>query len=348
VSVRGAFRDQARTCAAMGSPFTARLCALAAERLAAGDPVSERILAWTGDADGRADALPLRLAGALHGLVVEGRDPELAALYPPRHDEVADEALWSAVTRCLREHEAYVMARLDRPPQTNEPMRSAALCPGFLTAAAETGLPLVTSELGASAGLNQLWHRFAYRFGDAAWGDPAAPVRIDPEWHGPPPPLPDVDVRDHSGCDLSPPDISREADRLLLLSYVWADQEARKARMAAALAMAAEAGLRIEAADAADWLERRLEDPRPGTLHVVYHSIFWQYLPPEAQDRAGTLLDEAGARATASAPLAWLRMEGDGQKDSAAISLTLWPGGGSRELGRCDFHGRWVRWAGAR
>jgi hypothetical protein len=82
-AVRDAFRRQAEVCADMGSPFTARLCALAAERLAPGGPVPDRVLDWPGDPSGRADALPLRLAGALHALVLEGRDPALAAAYPP-------------------------------------------------------------------------------------------------------------------------------------------------------------------------------------------------------------------------------------------------------------------------
>jgi hypothetical protein len=132
-------------------------------------------------------------------------------------------------------------------------MRSAALCPGFLTVAAQAGLPLVTSELGASAGLNQFWDRFAYRFGAARWGDAASPVRIEPQWSGPPPPLPAVMLRERAGCDRAPPDLSRTSDRLRLLSFVWADQTARKARIAAALDLAA-GRVRVERADAVTWL----------------------------------------------------------------------------------------------
>ena len=212
--------------------------------------------------------------------------------------------------------------------------------------AALTGLPLVTSELGASAGLNQVWDRFAYRFGDAAWGDPASPVVIAPDWQGPPPPLPAVTVAERAGCDRAPPDLERETDRLRLLSFVWADQTERKARMTAAIGLARAAGVRIETADAADWIEARLARPRPRRAHVVFHSIFWQYLGPDAQARIRASLDAAGARADTQAPLAWLRMEGDGTAPSAAILLSLWPGGETRELGRADFHGAWVRWSG--
>jgi hypothetical protein len=39
-------------------------------------------------------------------------------------------------------------------------------------------------------------------------------------------------------------------------------------------------------------------------------------------------------------------MEGDGDRESAAITLTIWPEGEDRLIGRADFHGRWVRWTG--
>ena len=56
---------------------------------------------------------------------------------------------------------------MDHEPQTNEVRRSACLIGGFLTIARESGLPLRCFEVGASAGLNQLWDRFHYRLGDA-------------------------------------------------------------------------------------------------------------------------------------------------------------------------------------
>jgi hypothetical protein len=131
-----------------------------------------------------------------------------------------------------------------------------------------------------------------------------------------------------------------------LMSFVWADQTDRLARLKAAIAMAAEAGVPVTRADAVDWLAARLADPRTGAAHVVYHSIFWQYLDAGAQARVSGLMAAAGMRATPDAPLAWLRMEGDGASPGAAITLTLWPGGETRHLGRSDFHGSWIRWIG--
>jgi hypothetical protein len=248
----------------------------------------------------------------------------------------------------MTDHAPLLLARLEGPPQTNETQRSAALCPGYLTVAQETGLPLVCSEIGASAGLNLLWDRFAYRFGPAAWGDPASPVRLTPDWRGPPPPCPRRRSRSAPACDRAPLDLSDPATELRLLSFVWADQTERLARTRAALALARETGLNIERADAADWLQTRLA-PSPPRPRPCRRPLDHVAVPARAdQTRIAGLIDAAGARAADDAPLAWLRLEPDGAAPGAgaAVTLTLWPGGEARPLGRADFHGRWVDWRG--
>lgn len=310
--------------------------------------MADRVLNWPGNPAGRADALPLRLAGALHGLIVENRAPALAAVYPPNDGHVSDDTLWDAVLVAFRDHAEFLLARLDQPPQTNECQRSSGLCPGFLTVAARFGLPLVLSELGASAGVNQVWDRFEYRFGDAQWGEDASPVKIAPDWSGPPPPIGPVEVLARAGCDRAPPDLSAEADRLRLESFVFADQPERMARLRAAMRLAQEAEIRVVERDALDWLRERLALRFPGAAHVVYHSIFWQYLDAAAQDRASGWMSRAGQDASETAPLAWLRFEGDGNAPGGALLLTLWPTGETQLIGRMDFHGRWVHWTGWR
>jgi hypothetical protein len=119
--IRESFRRQAKACADLGSPFTARLCTLAAERLTAEKPVGAMILGWPGNPDGTGDALALRLAGTLHALVRYGQDPALSAVYPP--NAVDDNKLWAAVEVALRSDEAFILERLQSAPR---PTRCAA------------------------------------------------------------------------------------------------------------------------------------------------------------------------------------------------------------------------------
>ena len=57
------FRFQAEACRSLGSPFTAALCDLLAERLTDSSRFGARILNWPDSA--RADAIALRAAGAI-------------------------------------------------------------------------------------------------------------------------------------------------------------------------------------------------------------------------------------------------------------------------------------------
>lgn len=342
--IRDAFLRQAAACEALGSPFTARLSHLFADGLRPGNPVADRILQCSGDPSPIADSVPLRIAGALHALVLEGRDEALKAAYPPNHAD--DNTLWSVVAGAMSIHANFILNRLTSAPQTNEVRRSGALLPGFLLIGEMFDKPLLLSEVGASAGLNLQWDRYRYDLGGYAFGPTGSPVVISPEWRGQPAPSGSVAVAARAGCDLKPVHASNPAHRLRMLSYIWADQTDRLHRTAAALDIAAREGLTVKQADAIGWLTHRLAHPHPGAVHVVYHTIAWQYLPPPLRERGETLLAEAGSRATLDAPLARLALEVDDKPDGASLTLQIWPSGEKKEIGRGDFHGRWVDWRG--
>ncbi|MCV9966515.1 DUF2332 family protein [Pararhizobium sp. BT-229] len=343
-TVRLAFVRQASSCRGLGSPFTASLCALASERLTTDYPVGAKILSWTGDPSPNGDSVPLRLAGALHALVLSKTDPRLVSVYPP--NAAAPDDLWSAVEGACRTHETFILERLKSAPQTNEVRRSAALLPGFLTISSLLGKPLVLSEVGASAGLNLHWDHYDYRLDGMVWALQPSPVLIAPEWTGPTPPNVPVEIVSRAGCDLNPLNPARDEDALRLLSYIWADQEDRLERTRFALSIAAANRQTVERADAVDWLAQRLQPVHEGQVHVIYHTIAWQYLPRSLQEKGETLIAAAGASATENAPLARLQMEADDQKHSAALNLQIWPSGEKHLIGRADFHGRWVEWIG--
>lgn len=335
--LRIALRQQAESCAGLGSPFMARLCQLLAERLQPDTPLTRRLFDWPGDLGPSAASVPLRLAGALHALVLQGH-PGLGAVYPPHAP--ADEALWLALVNALHTEANAIDAFLDSPPQTNEVRRSAALIAIGHWLAARHRLPFVLSELGASAGLNLLWDRFALQTKAGHLG-PADPVlTLTPDWRGPLPAQIPLTVTERAGCDLNPIDVTESVQRLRLLAYLWPDQPQRRLLTEAAIAAAPPLP---ERSDAIDWLATRLS-PRSGHLHLIWTTVAWQYFPRQSQTRGAELIEAAGARATADAPLAWASYEADGQSPGAALTLRLWPGDLTIPLGRADFHGRWIDW----
>jgi len=101
--VRAAFEDQAQLCARFGSSFMSVLCRTIGANLDDSSLVGRRIVQWTGDPSARGDAVPLRLAGGLHALVLRGGDQSLAALYlPERHEPRANRGAHFRV-RALRD-----------------------------------------------------------------------------------------------------------------------------------------------------------------------------------------------------------------------------------------------------
>lgn len=342
MSLARAFSDQAMSCEKLGSPFMARMLRLLAESWPDQSALGRRMARFEGDIGPAGASLPLRIAGGLHALVLSGRAPELARVYPP--EDVADALLRDALLAGLAAHEGFLIDWTESPPQTNEVRRSAALMAGAAVVAERFDLPVVLSELGASGGLNLMWDRYALELPGARIGAQDPVLRLAPEWDGPLPPrsLPPVAAR--AGVDLNPLDPQAPEGFLRLMAYLWPDQPQRLAlTRAAAGAMAA----RIDRADAIDWLEQRLSAAPEGHVHLIQHSVAWQYFPAAAQARGTALIEAAGAQATASTPLAWLAMESDGDAEGAALSLRLWPGNIRLDLGRADFHGRWVTWRGA-
>ena len=340
------FREQSAFCAGYGSPFTAQLIASMADDLAARGPVADLVGRWP--TNPRKDALSLRVAGALHHATLIGADPALAASYPAARADWSMDEVWPRARAFLAREREAVAQFIRSAPQTNETRRSIALLAGFLAFAHEHPGPIETLEIGASAGLNLHWDRFAYRTASWSWGGDS-PVAIDAEWKGAPPPLAvRIDVRRRAASDLSPLDISDPAERLRLRSYVWADQPDRLARFDGAVALARDAGVRVERADAAEWLAARLPQRARDAATVVYHSIFLQYPPRETRAAIAAAIESAGAQATSAAPLAWLRLEpetvlgGPLESTRMLLDLTIWPGGERRILAATDGHVRSV------
>ncbi len=343
-AVAVAFEKQIGWCESLGAPFTATVLRVMADELGQDGVLAHMVGAWPGDPV--AGALALRLAGAFHALVLQGADPDLAACYPSNGGHPAQ--LRPALLAALGRHREFIRAFLGSPPQTNEVGRSAVLLGGFLCVAARFRLPFRLLEIGASAGLNMIWDSYGYCLAGRPWGDPAGPVQLEPAWTGTLPPLgAPVSVAERAGCDVAPLDVASAEARLRLLSYVWADQPDRLARVEGAIRLATDKQVIVEQADAATWAAERLSRPAAGRVTVLYHSIMWQYMPAETQAALQATIERAGAAATTEAPVAWLRFEPPTAKGRPELRLTCWPGGEEKHLATAHPHGSEVAWRGA-
>jgi len=349
------FRKQAEFCHLLGSPFSAALLEQAADAFEAGDDIVARYMPWWDGStagDVATDVLPLRFLGCAHALALSGDVPALARHYPSCGGDGIADGVWGHALEAFAAHEDFTADYVTQPPQTNEVARSGALLPGLLELARLVEMPIATLELGASAGLLQGLDRFHYTFGTAMWGDDASACRMAPKWeHAAVPPVDAaLTIASRRACDAAPIDILDPDNALKVRSYIWTDMPERLARLDAAIAIAQDVKPIVEHASADDWLADVLGAPgTPGQTRCVLHSVMWQYMPKEVQDRAYAAIVKAGKAATPDAPFAWLRLEPETNNKPMHVVLALWRGNGTcdaRVLADSHPHGTHIGWLG--
>ena len=336
-SIRQAFLTQRDFCMKMDAPVTARVCEALATALGRGTRTGRRVLDWSGQPI--ADALPLRLVGGLNALAQRG-DADAVRTFgadTPLSRTVA------ALTAMLVRHDATLLSWLDGPPQTNEVGRSGPLMLGLMAVTRAFDHPIELLEIGSSAGLNLLIDRFGFDLGGMRVGRRDGAIKIVPDWRGPPPEPAAPRFASIRGVDIAPIDATDPDQAARLRGYVWAEKPERLERLDVAIAMLRDRPVRLEAGDAADWVEARLARPQvTGTTRILMHSVVWQYLGTERQARIAGAMRAAGTAADATRPLAWVRMEPDRDLARHEIWVETWPGDGPRRIGSAHAHGAWI------
>jgi hypothetical protein len=339
----GWLKRQAVRCANLGSPFYSTLL-----ESAAADDSGATAEALAGfETEQEYAVVPLRLMGAVHRLVLEGRVPTLERHYPSVGGDGDASAAWPPFREALLEHRQEIRRLVAHGCQTNEVGRSAALLGGFLEVAHRTGLPLRILEIGASAGLNLRWDRYRYEAGKAdemdgdpggaGWGDEHSAVRFVHFFDVAPPLGRAAEVVERRGCDLEPIDPTTDEGALSLRAFIWADQLGRLSRLDGAISIAREVPAEVERLDAATFLERELAAPRHGMATVVFHSAFMKYVTDDQQKRIRTAIDSASPY--------YLRLEPDQdylqqEPDEFTFEIRL----DDELLGTSQAHGAGVRW----
>ena len=328
-----------------GAPGTARVIRATLKLLDGDTATGRRMANWQGLVV--KDAMPLRIAGALHNLVLTGEDQRLENVYAGRMtDQAAVDAL---VCELVETYDARLLPWLDGPPQTNEAGRSASLMAGLLWLAQYVAPKFEMLELGSSAGINTMMERYRFDLGGVCVGPETSPMQIKPEWRGAPPPATEPEICSIRGCDVAPVDLTDPESALRLKSYVWPEAYFRMDRIDAAVALANEKAPDVVKADAAEFVSGALRQPQDtGVTRVLFHSIVWQYVPVEQQQTVEAEMAQAAAAATHDKPLAWLMLETNRETFKHELTVRYWDGsdgcGAPHMLACAHPHGAWVEW----
>ena len=248
--------------------------------------------------------------------------------------------------RLVKRHADEIAATMAvRTTQTNEPARCATLLPVL----AHLPQPLALLEVGASAGLCLLPDYYAYDYGGHSV-EPSATCGTEPPRFGcragPHTPLPaeNVEVAWRAGLDLSPVDLTDDAEVRWLEALIWPGEEYRVPRLRAACEVARVVSPRVLEGDLrTDLPALAAQAPAHATL-VVFHTAVLAYVRDPA-DR------EAFARSVAQAGGVWVANEGrqnipgapdpgSAHADPAAFLLCV----DGRPTAWTDGHGTWIDW----
>ncbi|OBI45831.1 hypothetical protein A5707_01415 [Mycobacterium kyorinense] len=338
-------RAQGQACAELGSPMYGELLSRVGSDVDAGG-VFAGILSGHEHEPGRL-ALPLRLLGGLHRLVLDGRAPALRRWYPSTGGHWDAEAAWPDIVRAATDHAGALRGALEQPPQTNEVGRSAALIGALLLLASEFDLPVRLFEIGCSAGLNLRADYYRYRYPAGQWGPGDSPVTIDDAWRGQLPPAAGLRIVERRGYDLAPVDATSRDGELTLLSYIWPDMPVRLQRLRGAISVARRVAAPLETRRAGEAVAGLTV--AAGATTVLWHSITRQYLSRDEQTAVDAGVDALAARAGSASPFVHLTLEPQRRTPDSPVEFLLrarrWPSGEDRILADCSPHGPPVTWA---
>lgn len=296
---------------------------------------------------------PNLLFAAVHSLLLRGAQHPLAEHYPDLTASPLSAEGAGAKFRdfCLTHREPLSALVRSRLVQTNVLERCGAMLPAIGAAATLLGeSQLAVVEIGASAGLNLLWDRFAYSYSDGtAWGNAGSPVQLEIEVRGGTLPAisPELRAASRAGVDLLPVDLA-DADQLLWQrALIWPERADRVRRLDAAAPLLRELGVTIAAGDAIELLPPLLNVAPADCGLVVLASYVLHQFPEEARRRVLDALREHGR----TRPLALVRMDMDlaHAGEFGTLEVTLFAGGraDARIVAEAHPHGNWIAWRAA-
>ncbi len=317
------------------------------ERLSLGVSGDPEVLAIAAQAK-PGQPVPNLLLAAVHFLLLKGVPHPLAAFYPSLSpgSTLSADPYPSFRAFCLEHRQDILELISTHLVQTNEVRRCGCLLPAFTQVAQHAkSRPLALVEIGASAGLNLLWDRYSYDYGEGRrCGDPGSSVQIacrlrEHQQAMLPVVLPTVGMR--VGLDLNPIDVRDPNAVLWLRALVWPDEGGRAELLQRAILVAQRDPPRLLTGNALDLLPEVVATVPNDQALCVFHTHTVNQFPPEARARLSALIaDQATARDLYRISIEWL---GEAHPRLEVVSFA---GGVLTEqlLAYCGSHGEWLEW----
>ena len=290
--------------------------------------------------------IPNLFFAAIHYLLAseEYRLHRLATFYPTYSPSPANPAeAYPYFRDFVLDHSNAVIPLLQsRRVQTNEVRRCAYLLPAFLSALSHfEAKPVALVEIGTSAGLNLLWDKYLYSYGNPAlYGDSSSTVHITSSFRGAIPsilsaPLPQISHR--IGLDLNVVDTTILDQAAWLRALVWPEHHERRRLMDTALQKRNEMTLDLRVGDGFAMLTDLAEEIPAESLLAVYHTHVANQISDEAKQTFLKSVKDVGAKRDIIHIFNNIKPN---------LHLTAYAKGQliDTPLANTDGHARWIEW----
>ena len=236
-------------------------------------------------------------------LLLSEEGSELAAYYPTLGgDRPPDGGSFRIFKSFCLERRAEIENLLrTRLVQTNVIRRSAYLFPAFCLISELCGArPLFLLELGTSAGINLIWDRFGYDYGEGnIRGMPESPVRVKSSFRGDLRPefsdtMPKVASR--LGVDLNVIELESRDERLWLRSLIWPEHTERVETQERAIDLLLEDPPERLNGDGVQLIPDLLTATPSGSVACVFHTHVANQISREGKEKLFHIISDYGKR----------------------------------------------------
>lgn len=249
---------------------------------------------------GVGQPIPNLLFGAVHYLLLKGREHPLKEFYPsivsnPKPYRDSFKFFRDFCFDYRKEIESILKTRL---VQTNEVRRCAYLYPTFCTIYEQVKKPLALIEIGTSAGLQLLWDKYSYSYEqNDLYGNMDSKLNITAEIRGENTPIlhlmpPPVSTR--IGIDLNIIDLNNEDDKLWLKSLIWTEHKERLFMFEEAARYIKEAPVRLFDGDGISLLPEFVDDISKDSVICIFHTHVANQMPLEKKKQLLQTVEEVG------------------------------------------------------
>lgn len=288
--------------------------------------------------------VPNLFFAAVHYLLSSAISHPLRSFYPTYTATPAPPSdSYPAFQDFIHSHRPEIISLLkSRLVQTNEVRRCAYLFPALSFAAShfETR-PLALIEIGTSAGLNLLWDRYRYSYGDSmVYGDASSPVLVTSSFRGHAPailsaPLPTISHR--VGLDLNIIDTSDPDQVDWLRALVWPEHHERRSLMDASLRRRSEMNLDLRVGDGFSMFVDLAEEISQDSVLCVYHTHVANQISKESKETFLKSIEKLGAKRDIIHVFNNIKPN---------LHLTAYHTGKliDMPLANTDGHARWIEW----